>query len=117
MGHLIKNVQALIKLGADPNAVDIEGNSSIHLALNTLFEDEGSFEKVKNIVKELIFSGADRNIKNNHNQTPKDILNELDDIIDPEDVKKMDYILTVPKGCRFLRMTRPIEKVERKARL
>jgi hypothetical protein len=35
------------------------------LALNTLFEDEGSFEKVKNIVKELIFSGADRNMKNN----------------------------------------------------
>jgi hypothetical protein len=57
-------VQALIKLGADPNVQDIEGNSCIHLALNTLFEDEDSFEKVKNIVKELIFSGAKREIRN-----------------------------------------------------
>lgn len=64
MGHFIKNVQALIKLGADPNAQDIEGNSCIHLALNTLFEDEDSFEKVKNIIKELIFSGAKRELTN-----------------------------------------------------
>ncbi len=64
MGHFIKNVQALIKLGADPNAQDIEGNTCIHLALNTLFEDEDGFEKVKNIVKELIFSGASRDLTN-----------------------------------------------------
>lgn len=37
--------------------------------------------------------------------------------MDPADFDKMNYILTPPKGCRFLRMTRPIEKVERKARL
>jgi ankyrin repeat protein len=64
MGHFIKNVQALIKLGANPNAQDIEGNTSIHLALNTLFEDETGFEKVKNIVKELIFSGGKRDVAN-----------------------------------------------------
>ena len=64
MGHFIKNVQALIKPGADPNAQDIEGNTSIHLALNTLFEDETGFEKVKNIVKELIFSGGKRDVAN-----------------------------------------------------
>ena len=29
----------------------------------------------------------------------------------------MKYILTPPTGCRFLRMTRPIEKVQRRARL
>jgi len=87
------------------------------LALNTLFEDESGFEKVKNIVKELIFSGADRNMKNNAGQTPMDILEELEEELDSDDYKKMVYILTVPKGCRFLRMTRPIEKVERKARL
>jgi len=111
MGHFIKNVQALIKLGADPNAQDIEGNSCIHLALNTLFEDEDSFEKVKNIVKELIFSGAKRELTNKFDQTPMDILEDLKDILRTEDYDKMKYILTPPTGCRFLRMTRPIEKV------
>lgn len=32
-----------------------------------------------------------------------------------EEFKKLNYILTPPKGNRFLRMTRPIEKVERGA--
>jgi hypothetical protein len=46
-----------------------------------------------------------------------EILEELEEVLDTDDYIKMQYILTVPKGCRFLRMTRPIEKVERKARL
>ena len=62
---LIKNVQALVKFGADPNCQDVEGNTPLHLCLETLFEtDEYQFDKVKNIVKELIFSGADRDLKN-----------------------------------------------------
>ncbi len=64
IGLYIKNVQALIKIGADPNCQDEEGNTPIHLCLENLFEDENLFEKVKNIVKELIFSGARRDIKN-----------------------------------------------------
>lgn len=117
MGHFIKNVQALIKLGADPNAKDIEGNTCIHLALNTLFEDESAFEKVKNIVKELIFSGGMRDTANNFGQRPMDILDDMKDILSDEDFDKMKYILTPPTGCRLLRMTRPIEKVQRRARL
>lgn len=31
-----KNVQALIKLGADPNVQDIEGNTPLHLCILTL---------------------------------------------------------------------------------
>ena len=114
---MIKNVQALIKLGADPNAQDIEGNTCIHLALNTLFEDESAFEKVKNIVKELIFSGAMRKLANKFGQRPMDILFDLKDILSDEDFDKMKYILTPPTGCRLLKMTRPIEKVQRRARL
>ena len=117
ISHLIKNVQALIKLGADPNAQDIEGNTCIHLALNTLFEDESAFEKVKNIVKELIFSGAMRELANKFGQRPMDILFDLKDILSDEDFDKMKYILTPPTGCRLLKMTRPIEKVQRRARL
>jgi len=29
----LKNVQALIKLGADPNVQDVEGNTPLHLAI------------------------------------------------------------------------------------
>lgn len=79
----------MIKLGADPNAQDIEGNTCLHLALNTLFEDDSGFEKVKNIVKELIFSGASRDIKNKFNQKPMDILILLNDILSDEDYNKM----------------------------
>ena len=32
----IKNVQALIKLGADVNARDIDGNTCLHLCINTM---------------------------------------------------------------------------------
>ena len=59
---MIKNVQALVKLGADPNLQDIEGNTPIHLCLENLFESPDKFETVKNLIKELIFSGASRHI-------------------------------------------------------
>ena len=87
---LIKNIQALIKLGADVDAKDIKGNTCLHLCINTLAEkvkfqsherltsdransmtnlsmemnDEeeriynDAFEKLKEIGKELLFSGA-----------------------------------------------------------
>ncbi len=32
----LKNVQALIKLGADVNAQDIDGNTCLHLCINTM---------------------------------------------------------------------------------
>ena len=84
----LKNVQALIKLGADVNAQDVDGNTCLHLCINTLaekinyeemvanrpehqddWEDEDwdaereydeTFEKLKEIGKELLFSGASR---------------------------------------------------------
>ena len=34
----IKNVQALLKLGADVNAQDTDGNTCLHLCINTLAE-------------------------------------------------------------------------------
>jgi hypothetical protein len=62
-------------------------------------------------VKELIFSGGQRDLKNKFDQAPMDILNDLKDILHQDDFDKMKYILTPPTGCRLLRMTRPIEKV------
>jgi hypothetical protein len=70
IGLLIKNVQALVKLGADPNSQDDDGNTPLHLCLDTLYDQPESFELVKNIVKELIFSGSQREITNHEGRTP-----------------------------------------------
>ena len=83
--------------------------------METLFEEEENFEKVKNIVKELIFSGADRNLKNDSGLTPLDLLEQLKPDLESDDYSKLKYILTPPQGNRYLRMTRPIEKVDRGA--
>ena len=44
--------------------MDSEGNTPMHLCLELLFDDPESFEQVKNVIKELIFSGGSRDIKN-----------------------------------------------------
>ena len=140
---LIKNVQALIKLGADVDARDIKGNTCLHLCITTLAEktkfqsherlaseranshlsddmnDEeeriynDAFEKLKEIGKELLFSGAQRSARNNIGDTPLDLLLKHEHIFKSPDFAKMKYVLTTPKGCSCLRLTRPIEKVER----
>lgn len=72
-----------------------------------------SFEKSKVITKELLFSGADRNIKNLSGKTALDILETDKDSLELEEYLKMQYILTPPGKCTFLTLRRPIEKVER----
>ena len=68
-------------------------------------------------MKELIFSGATREIKCNDGETPLDLVKRLEgDRLEPCDYAKLEYILTPPSGFRCLRMTRPIEKVKRTQR-
>ena len=71
------------------------------------------FEKLKNIGKELLFCGASRTVTNNFGQTPSDLLALQQDLMEEFDYNKMKYVLTQPTGVGLLRMTRPIEKVER----
>ena len=138
----IKNVQALLKLGAEVNGQDIDGNTCLHLCVSTMAEminysemaeqrgsadpDEmneqeweqeaeynDTFDKLKEIGKELLFSGASRTISNKAGLTPLQLLELNDGMLKPEDMAKMRYVLSLPKGCKCLRLTRPIEKVER----
>jgi len=45
--------------------------------------------------------------------SPLDLLEQQPGMLKPGHMKKMLYVLSLPKGCKFLRLTRPIEKVER----
>ena len=109
----IKNVQALLKLGADVNQQDADGNTPLHLCVISLESAPDSFEKLKNIGKELLFSGASRTQTNNQGKTAGDLLDSIREHLDDLDFRKMKYVLTQPTGRRWLRMTRPIEKVSR----
>jgi hypothetical protein len=74
----------------------------LHLAIESLAEDPKYFEKLKNIGKELLFSGALREVKNKANQTPRDILEINQSLLTPDDLRKMRYVLTEPTGIRIL---------------
>ena len=132
----IKNVQALIKLGAEVNAQDSEGNTCLHLCIKKMadeinytemmaqrgddesefhsedYEDERlyeeTFEKLKEIGKELLFSGASRTIINVNRDTPLDLLERHPKMLKQSHMAKMRYVLTDPKGCQCLKLTRPI---------
>ena len=89
----------------------MDGNTPLHLAILSLAETPRQFEKLKNISKELLFSGASRQIENKDGQTPADLLPLSAEQLDEDDLAKIKYILAQPKGVGLLRMTRPIEKV------
>lgn len=50
---------------------------------------------------------------NKEGLTPSELLEKHDGMLKPAHMVKMQYVLSSPKGCRCLRLTRPIEKVER----
>ena len=60
-------IERLLKMGADPNIADKDGNTSLHYAAP---------RGVKKYVSILISAGADPSILNNENKIPKDLANE-----------------------------------------
>ena len=51
--------------------------------------------------------------RNKDGLTPLDMLEQHPDMLKPAHMVKMRYVLSPPGGCQCLRLTRPIEKVER----
>ena len=123
---MIENVQAILKFGADPNAQDDEGNSCLHLCIKQMIEirlskeddeandiNEAGFDILKEIAKELLFSGCSRDALNKDKKTARDLFEEKLSLFSDQEIYKIRYILSKPKSCSCLRLTRPIEKVNR----
>lgn len=81
----LKNVELLIHLGCDVNAVDKEQRTPLHIAVIRLcttiqseeqLDDELLFFEYKMIIKELLFHGASRLIKTKEDKTALDIFTE-----------------------------------------
>lgn len=58
-----------------------------------------TFKKLKDIGKELLFSGAERTIKNNKGFTPLELLENYPGMLKPFHMRNMTYVLSPPKGC------------------
>ena len=77
-----KNVELLIKHNADVNLQDNLGRTPLHQAIirwcNEIVEPEffDSPDLYKEIAKELLFNGADRQLKNKAGQRAIDILDD-----------------------------------------
>ena len=95
----------LLANGADPNAQDHDGYTPLHLAVKTS-------EVVKNsrIVKQLLFGGAEREIKNIDGLKPMDYAKGIQIGHIAADIKKA---LVEPKYCSFLLLTQPLKKMKK----
>ena len=75
------NIQALLSLGADINHQDYSGSSMLHVAITRYIEDQENFGIYKEVIKELLQFGAQRDIKNNEGLNPYSLVESFEDKI------------------------------------
>ena len=72
------NIQALLSLGADINQQDFSGSSMLHVAIARYIEDQENFGIYKEVIKELLQFGAQRDVKNNDGLNPFALVKSLE---------------------------------------
>ena len=95
----------LIAYGADPNLQDLDGFTPLHLAVK-------SAENIKSsrIVKQLLFWGADRNIKTNEGMKAIDLCSNILIGHIAHDLRKA---LAEPRYCSWLLLSQPLTKMRK----
>jgi ankyrin repeat protein len=72
--HITKNIEWLISQGADLDAQDIQGHTTLHICIMRVLKEPEYFDDYKRIIKSLLFAGAKRTLRTRKKQTALDIL-------------------------------------------
>jgi ankyrin repeat protein len=75
------NIHALMSLGSEINKKDKLGDSVLHVALARFIDDQDNYGLYKEVIKSILQFGAHRDLRNNQNLTPIELLHQYKDRI------------------------------------
>ena len=61
------------------------GQAPLHIAIMRIASSPDDFDVYKKIINELLFNGANRSLETELGQTPRDMLDEIQDDLDEAD--------------------------------
>lgn len=108
-----KNVELLIKLDADIDAQDFQGHTPLQIAIIRLSQEPDSFEDYKRIIKELLFNGASRKLKNSNGLTAFQLLEQCWDILAPSQFESLQIVLRESRPFMCFMRHRPLVKLDK----
>jgi len=76
-------------------------------------QDPDSFDEYKNIIKELLFNGANKSLRTKSGHTPYDLFLGLENELEPEEFASLSRTLSSKTSCLCFTRHRPIKKSEK----